>query len=188
MTPKRPTVRSRGGPDVKALGKFLRSLGVDPVRDPEYAHTANLMAAFLAERTAGLRGSVRAIRASRYGGRPGEAVTLDRIPLYGLCPHHMVPYLGYVSVRFVPRERICGIGSIARVIGELSRTPRIQEDLTQAIADKIANALLPASLAVTVRARHLCLEMRGVRQRAVLVTEARRPATQAKRPSARARR
>jgi len=167
MTPRR-------GADVQALAKFLRSLGVDPKRDTEFAETAKLTAAFLAEHTAGLRGTVRAIRTSPYKGRAGERVRLERIAVYGLCPHHMVPYLGYVSVSFIPRDRLCGIGSIARVVTELTRTPRIQEDLTQAIADLIADALRPTSLEITVRARHLCLEMRGKRQRAVFVTEAKR--------------
>lgn len=161
-------------PNITALSTFLRSLGVDLSRDSEFAQTAKLTAAFLAEHTAGLRSSIRAIRTSRYKGRTGERVRLERIPVYGLCPHHMVPYLGYVSVSFIPRERICGIGSIARVVDELTRTPRIQENLTQAIADTIGDALRPASLEITVRARHLCLEMRGTRQRAVFVTEAKR--------------
>jgi GTP cyclohydrolase I len=174
-----PRARVRAGsaprrPNVGALSTFLRSLGVDPSRDPEFAQTAKLAAAFLAEQTAGLRAPVRAIRASRYRGRAGERVRLERIAVYGLCPHHMVPYLGYVSVSFIPRQRICGIGSIARVIGELTQTPRIQEDLTQAIADQIEGALKPAALEITVRARHLCLEMRGKRQRAVFVTQAKR--------------
>lgn len=176
MTPRTPARRGTAPPqpNVKALNTFLRSLGIDPARDPEFAETAKLTAAFLAERTAGLRAPVRAIRTSRYEGRAGERVRLERIPVYGLCPHHMVPYLGYVAVSFIPRERVCGIGSIARVIGELTQTPRIQEDLTQAIADHIGSALRPASLEITVRARHLCLEMRGTRQRAVFVTEAKR--------------
>jgi len=174
-----PRARARPGsaprrPNVKALSVFLRSLGLDLSRNSEFADTAKLTAAFLAEHTAGLHTTVRAIRTSPYRGRAGERVRLERIPVYGLCPHHMVPYLGYVSVSFVPRARICGIGSIARVVTELTQTPRIQEDLTQVIADLIGDALRPASLEIKVRARHLCLEMRGKRQRAVFVTEAKR--------------
>ena len=172
--PRRTTAGRRGATDVAALVRFLKSLGIDPKRDPEYAETAALTAAVLEERTSGLRERVRPIRATRYRGRAGEVVRLDRIPVYGLCPHHLVPYWGSATVRFVPRERICGIGSIARALGDLSRSPRIQEDLTQALADEIERALSPESLEVIVRARHLCLEMRGVEQRALLVTEARR--------------
>src|SRR6185503_12650985 len=92
-----------------------------------------------------------------------------------------VPYFGSVSVRYVPTDRICGIGAIARLVRELSCVPRLQESFTQAVADAIERDLEPASVEVEVRARHLCLEMRGVEQRAVFVTEARR--TGAGRPS-----
>jgi GTP cyclohydrolase I len=162
------------GPDVFALTTFLRSLGIDPRRDSEYTVTAELTAALLAERTNGLREEPRPIRPSRYRGRAGELVKLDRIPVYGMCPHHLIPYFGYVSVTYAPRETICGIGSLARLVRDLSCCPRLQEDLTQAIADCVERDLEPASVEVIVRARHLCLEMRGVGQRALFVTEARR--------------
>lgn len=189
MSAKRGSTHS---PDLSALTTFLRSLGIDPRRDSEFTVTAELTGAFLAERTAGLREEPRPIRPSRYRGRAGETVKLERIPVYGMCPHHLVPYLGYVSVNYVPRDRICGIGSLARLIRDLSCAPRLQEDLTQAIADCVERDLEPASVEVVMRARHLCLEMRGVEQRALLVTEARRGAIPAsapvKRPGGRGRR
>jgi GTP cyclohydrolase I len=161
-------------PDVAALRRFLRSLGVDPARDPEYAGTAGLVAAFLKERTAGLRAPARPLRALRYRGRPGASVTLERIPVYGLCPHHLVPYFGAASVRYMPRDRVAGAGSLARVIRNLTLAPRLQEDLTEAVADAIEGALAPRSVEVRIAARHFCIEMRGAEQRAALVTEARR--------------
>jgi GTP cyclohydrolase I len=172
-------------PDVAALRRFLRSLGVDPARDPEYAGTAGLVAAFLKERTAGLRAPARPLRALRYRGRPGAAVALERIPIYGLCPHHLVPYFGAASVRYMPRDRVAGAGSLARVVRDLTMAPRLQEDLTEAVADAIDRALAPRSVEVRIAARHFCLEMRGAEQRAALVTEARRgEALDAERPAA----
>src|SRR5688572_5978396 len=73
---------------VQSLSAFLRSLGIDSRRDPEYTVTAQLTADFLAERTAALRREPGPIRPSRYRGQPGETVRLERIPLYGMCPHH----------------------------------------------------------------------------------------------------
>ena len=173
---------------VAAFTAFLRSLGIDPRRDPEYTVTAQLTADFLAERTAALRREPGPIRPSRYRGHPGETVRLERIPVYGMCPHHLVPYFGTASVRFVPTDRICGIGAIARLVREISCAPRLQESLTQAIADAIERDLEPASVEVSIRARHLCLEMRGVEQRALFVTEARRGGPGVSKPQAPARR
>ena len=175
-------------PSVAALTTFLRSLGIDPRRDPEYTVTAQLTADFLAERTAALRREPGPLRPSRYRGHPGETVRLERIPVYGMCPHHLVPYFGTASVNYVPSDRICGIGAIARLVRELSCAPRLQESLTQAVADAIERDLEPASVEVVVRARHLCLEMRGVEQRALFVTEARRGASGTPKPPAPGRR
>lgn len=162
------------GPDVAALEQFLRSLGIDPERNPEYAETAGLAAELFAERTIGLREEIQPLRTTRYRGRPGESVSLEEIPVYGLCPHHLVPYFGEAQVRYAPRGKVAGPSSIARLVRDLARVPRIQEDLTQAIADHLERALEPGSVEVVVRARHLCAEMRGVEQRVQFVTEARR--------------
>jgi len=167
---------------VAALTAFLRSMGIDPRRDPQYTVTAQLTADFLAERTAGLRREPGPLRPTRYQGTPGEAVRLERIPVYGMCPHHLVPYFGSASVMYMPSDRICGIGAIARLVRELSCVPRLQESLTQAVADAIERDLEPTSIEVTISARHLCLEMRGVEQRALFVTEAKRGGPGAPRP------
>jgi GTP cyclohydrolase I len=159
---------------VAALEQFLRSIGIDPRRDPEYMETAELAAELLAERTAGLREEIRPLRTTRYRGRPGESVALEEIPVYGLCPHHLVPYFGEAQVRYVPRGKVAGPSSIARLVRDLARVPRIQESLTQAIADHMERALEPGSVEVIIRARHLCAEMRGIEQRVLFVTEARR--------------
>jgi GTP cyclohydrolase IA len=183
----RPTPRGAGaatgakaptpdGPDVAAFDRFIRSLGIDPARDPEYAETAERAAQFLADRTAGLRASPRPLQTIRHRGREGETVALEEIPIYGLCPHHLTPYFGTATVRYAPGALACGAGSLARLVRELALVPRIQENLTQAIADQVQRALDPRNVEVVVRARHFCLEMRGVEQRAELVTEARRGA------------
>jgi GTP cyclohydrolase IA len=161
-------------PDVPALERYLTSLGVDASRDPEYAVTAALLSELLAERTAGLREEPPILRPLVYEGRPGEVVGLDGISVHGLCPHHLVPYLGRVRVRYSPREQICGAGALVRYVRELARVPRLQESLTQAIADGIHQFLEPVGVEVWIKARHLCMELRGGGSYARLVTEARR--------------
>ena len=105
-----------------------------------------------------------------------------------MCPHHLVPYFGSADVSYVPSDRICGIGSIARLVRELSCVPRLQESLTQAVANAIERDLEPTSIEVVIRARHLCLEMRGVEQRALFVTEAKRGGPGAPKPRPEGRR
>ena len=163
-------------PDVAALEQFLSSIGVDADRDPEYGLTAALLSELLVERTAGLRAPEPTIAPLPYRGRPDEVVGMNAIDFYGLCPHHLVPYVGRTSVRLVPRERVAGAGAMARAVRELALTPRLQESLTQAIADTIERDLAPLGLSVRVVARHFCMELKGSGPNARLVTEARRGA------------
>lgn len=168
--------RHAAQPDIAAFGKFLRSIGIDPRRDPVFAATAELAGDLLVRRTAGLREKIRPIQTMRYRGRAGETVAVEEIPIYGICPHHLVPYFGEVRASYVPRRSVAGPGSIARLARDLALAPRIQEDLTQALADHLQRSLKPRSLTIVIRARHLCAELRGVEQKVQFVTEARRSA------------
>lgn len=161
-------------PDVPALERFLRSLGVDSERDPEYSVTAALLAELLIEWTAGLREEAPILRPMAYDGAPGEVISVEGFTIYGLCPHHLVPYIGKARVRYAPRDQISGAGAIVRFVRELARVPRLQESLTRAIADAVHDFLEPAGVEVHVEARHLCMELRGSGSGARLVTEARR--------------
>jgi len=163
-------------PDVAALEQFLVSIGVDGDRDPEYGLTAALLSELLVERTAGLRVPEPSIAPLPYHGRPDEIVGMDSIHFYGLCPHHLVPYVGRARVRLIPRERIAGAGALARAVRELALIPRLQESLTQALATTIERDLAPHGLAVRITARHFCMELKGSGPGARLVTMARRGA------------
>lgn len=160
------------GPDIPALQRFLLSLGLDPSRDPEYSITAPLLAELLAERTIGLRSEMPVLHPLPYHGHPGETVTMEGIVFYGLCPHHLMAFIGEASVRFLPRERLCGAGAMVRVVRDLATVPRLQENLTQAVADVVERDLSPRGVEVLIVARHLCMELRGCESRARLVTEA----------------
>ena len=74
----------------------------------------------------------------------------------------------------MPKEQVSGAGAMVRFVRDLARVPRLQEDLTQAIADGVHDFLEPIGVEVWIRARHLCMELRGSGSRARLVTEARR--------------
>lgn len=161
-------------PDVVALERYLKSIGVDGDRDAEYSVTAALLSELLVERTSGLRSETPMLRPIAYAGKPGQVVSLEGFTVYGLCPHHLVPYIAEAGVRYVPREQVAGAGALVRYVRDLARVPRLQEALTEAIADGIHDFLDPAGVQVWMRGRHLCMELRGAGSHARLVTEARR--------------
>ena len=95
------------------------------------------------------------------------------IPFYSLCSHHLVPFYGHAHVAYIPNERIVGLSKMARIVEFYARRPQLQERLTEQVAGFMAEKLAPQGVMVVVEARHLCVEMRGVKKAgAVTVTSA----------------
>lgn len=96
-----------------------------------------------------------------------EMVVEVGIPFYSLCEHHLVPFFGSVAIGYVPADKIVGISKLCRAVDSFARRLQVQERMTQQIADLLQDRLEPQGVAVLVRARHLCQEMRGVRKAGV---------------------
>lgn len=99
-----------------------------------------------------------------FGEDHEEMVIVRDIPLYSVCEHHLMPFLGKAHVCYIPGEdgRITGISKLVRVVDTLSRRPQVQERLTTQVADTIEAALKPRGVMVVIEAEHLCMSMRGV--------------------------
>jgi GTP cyclohydrolase I len=63
-----------------------------------------------------------------------------------------------------------GISGAARLVDHYARRPQLQERLTRQVADHLERLLEPRGVAVRITARHLCMEMRGIRRRGAVVT------------------
>ncbi|HEX2049230.1 MAG TPA: GTP cyclohydrolase I FolE [Actinomycetota bacterium] len=95
-----------------------------------------------------------------------EMIMVRDIPLYSVCEHHMVPFVGRAHVAYIPNVggQITGLSKIARLVDTLARRPQVQERLTTQIADTLEQALEPRGVLVVIEAEHLCMSMRGVRK------------------------
>ena len=95
-----------------------------------------------------------------------EMVMVKDIPLYSVCEHHLIPFVGKAHVAYIPNEdgRITGLSKLARLVDTLSKRPQVQERLTTQIADEIDQSLQPRGVLVVIEAEHLCMSMRGVRK------------------------
>ncbi len=92
-----------------------------------------------------------------------EIILLKGIPLYSMCEHHLLPFLGKAHVAYIPKNgRVTGLSKIARVVETLARRPQVQERLTTQIADIIMDKLKPQGCMVVIEAEHMCMSMRGV--------------------------
>lgn len=93
-----------------------------------------------------------------------EMVLIKDIPLYSICEHHLMPFIGKAHVAYIPGKdgQITGISKLARVVDILSRRPQVQERLTTLVADNLMAALKPRGVMVVIEAEHLCMSMRGI--------------------------
>jgi len=98
-----------------------------------------------------------------------EIVLLKGIPLYSVCEHHLVPFIGRAHVAYIPDEnRVTGLSKLARVVDILAKRPQVQERLTTQIADIVMEKLKPKGVLVVLEAEHLCMSMRGVKKPGIL--------------------
>ena len=86
------------------------------------------------------------------------------IPFYSLCSHHFVPFYGHAHIAYIPNQSIVGLSKMARIVDFYARRPQLQERLTEQIAGFMADKLSPQGVMVVVEARHLCVEMRGIKK------------------------
>lgn len=107
------------------------------------------------------------------GDHPGPVI-LDGLAFHSLCAHHLTPFFGDATVAYLPGERIAGLGSIARLLHHHARRPQLQERLTDQLADDLWHRLAPRAVVVRLRARQMCMELRGARTRAEVTTWAER--------------
>lgn len=94
----------------------------------------------------------------------GGTVVVKDIPVYSVCEHHLLPFVGKASIAYIPSDgKVIGISKLARIVDCFARRPQLQERLTRDIADFLEKELSPVGVYVTVEAEHMCMTMRGIR-------------------------
>jgi len=149
----------------KAVREILEAIGEDPDRDG-LLRTPERVAAMYDEIFSGIKDSPDRHLAVTFEAGHDEMVMVKDIPVYSVCEHHLVPFMGKAHVAYIPNEdgRITGLSKLARLVDSLSKRPQVQERLTTQIADEIDGSLQPRGVLVVIEAEHLCMSMRGVRK------------------------
>jgi GTP cyclohydrolase I len=150
---------------------ILQGVGEDPEREG-LLETPRRVAEMYEEVFAGLEQDPAEHFCVTFDEGHQEMVLVKDIPLYSICEHHLVPFMGRAHVAYIPgaHGRICGLSKLARVVDVFARRPQVQERLTSQVADTIVANLDPAGVLVVIEAEHLCMSMRGVRKPGAVTT------------------
>jgi GTP cyclohydrolase I len=92
-----------------------------------------------------------------------QIYTIGPITIRSACSHHLVPILGQAWIGVIPGERVIGISKFNRLTEWIMARTQIQEESTVQLADEIEKRINPKALAVVVKAQHMCMSWRGVR-------------------------
>lgn len=143
---------------------ILTTLGLD-LRDPNLAETDLRVAKMYLEMFHGLAEGAEP-KVTTFPNEEGYShmVMEKDIPFYSMCAHHLVPFYGHAHIAYIPGDRILGLSKFARILEFYAKRPQLQERLTEQIVTYFQEKLQPQGAMVVIEARHLCVEMRGVKK------------------------
>ena len=143
---------------------ILEALGLD-LADPNLSDTDRRVAQMYEEMFHGLKEGAEP-KVTTFPNEEGyQAMVMERdLPFYSMCAHHLVPFYGHAHIAYVPTERLVGLSKLPRILEFYAKRPQLQERLTEQVVSYLERKLEPQGAMVVIEARHLCVEMRGVKK------------------------
>lgn len=145
-------------------GKFLNAMGFDYLKDRQTVDTPKRVAkAWLKDLILGSVTAPPAITTFPNDDNYDGVVIQTGIPVVSLCAHHNLPFTGYASVAYVPKDKVVGLSKLNRIVDWFARRPQMQESLTQQIHKFLSKTLECPDVAVSIASKHMCCGMRGIK-------------------------
>jgi len=147
-----------------ATTDILNAVGEDPNREG-LLNTPKRVARMYEELLSGYRTDpVKLINNALFDVEYDDMVIVKDIEFSSLCEHHMLPFIGYAHVAYIPHGRVIGLSKIPRIVDMFARRLQVQERMTRQIADFLTEVLNPLGVAVVVEGKHMCSMVRGVKK------------------------
>lgn len=147
-----------------AVKVLLQYIGQDTEREGLLETPRRVVAAW-DEMTRGYGQDPTQILGTAFSGEGYDQMIVCRgIEFWSMCEHHLLPFHGTAAIGYIPGKRVVGLSKMPRLLECFARRLQIQERLTKEVAEAMQSVLKPKGVGVLVRARHLCMACRGVKQ------------------------
>ena len=164
-------------PNEKKIAALVKALLVELGEDPEregLKKTPARVAKSLTFLTRGYRQNLKeVVNGAKFTSGTNHMVILRDIEMYSMCEHHMLPFYGKCSIGYISQGKVLGVSKLARIVDMFARRLQIQERMTEEIADAVMREAGAEGVGVVIKAKHLCMMMRGVeKQNSEMTTSA----------------
>ena len=95
-----------------------------------------------------------------------ELYLVGPITIRSTCAHHLQNIRGNCWIGIFPGKNVLGLSKFYRLAEWVTARPQIQEEMTIQIADLLEAETAAEGIAVVVKAEHMCVTHRGVREHA----------------------
>ena len=161
-------------PNQARIAKLVRDLLVELGEDPEregLKKTPQRVAKSLTFLTRGYRQNLKTVvNGAKFTSGTNHMVILKDIELYSMCEHHMLPFYGKCAIGYISKGKVLGVSKLARIVDMYARRLQIQERMTEEIANAIMKEAGAEGVGVVIKAKHLCMMMRGVEKQSSEMT------------------
>ena len=154
-------MKHENDPRAKAIAQHVKSileiLGVDPNTEG-FRRTPIRVAATLLRFTEGYS---RKVKLKRTYSERSNLVANFGIPFLSLCEHHLMPFVGYADIGYIPRKNVTGLSKLDKLVQKYALRFQIQERMTDQIANELWEVLEPHGVIVVTEALHTCKVVEG---------------------------
>lgn len=147
------------------ITRLLQLVGEDPTREGLTETPTRVVKAWRHWCSGYGKDPAKLLKVFEDGGETYDQMVLVKdIPIYSHCEHHLAAIIGTASIAYIPNGKIVGLSKLSRLADMFARRLQVQERLTDQIADALFKHLEPKGVGVLIKARHLCMESRGICQ------------------------
>jgi GTP cyclohydrolase I len=95
-----------------------------------------------------------------------ELYLVGPITIRSTCAHHLQNIRGSCWIGVYPGKNVLGLSKFYRLTEWIASRPQIQEEMTIQVADLVETETAAEGVAVVMKAEHMCVTHRGVREHA----------------------